>query len=105
MRIALALALLTAAAAAPRALAAQAQPSVTLAIGGKSYTAAGNGSCQSAPMAAIYGVRASMWSVHLSPGAKGGNLRSLSLTVWRPLGASGGGDQMSLYVGTGAAEH
>ncbi|HET7456826.1 MAG TPA: hypothetical protein VFJ74_04160 [Gemmatimonadaceae bacterium] len=92
-----------AAVAAPRAAAAQqARPTATLTIGGKSYAAAGNGICQSAPVASIYGVRASMWSVQLDGGA-GGGLRSLSLTVWRPV--AGGGEQMSLYAKTGATEH
>lgn len=93
---------LLAAASPSAAIAQQGRPTATLAIGGKSYTAvAGTGTCQSAPVASIYGVRASMWSVQLNGG--GGSLRSLSLTVWRPAG--GGGEQMSLYVKTGATEH
>jgi hypothetical protein len=75
---------------------------ISLTIGGKEYKATGDGTCNYAPMASYYDMRAKMWSVEYTGEAKSG-LTNLTLTVWRPL--AGGADQMSLSVRIGSADH
>lgn len=62
-------------------------------MGGRRYVAAGTGECSHAPAASIYGMPAAMWLVQYGGG---GDVQSLSLTLWRP--ASGAADQLSLSV-------
>ena len=88
-------------AATGRAPQAPTPVTVALTVGGKAYNAKGSGACTFAPVASIYGVRAQQYGVRLSGGA--GGIRSLGLTVWRP--ASGGADQMNLYVSVGSTSH
>lgn len=85
----------------PRTAGGEDALSVSLAVGGRTYTAAGNGQCRHAPMAAIYGVRAQMWIVEYAASGDAG-LQRVNLTVWRP--AAGGAEQMSLNVRAGSIE-
>lgn len=62
-------------------------------LGSHRYVASGAGECSHAPAASIYGMPAEMWLVQYGGG---GDVQSLSLTLWRP--ASGEGDQLSLSV-------
>jgi hypothetical protein len=82
----------------PSISAAQADTTVAVAIAlrvdGQPYQFDGNASCQHAPMAAIYGVVAEMWTVQQSEGQ-----RSIALTMWRPKNAQG--DWLSLSVSGG----
>jgi hypothetical protein len=82
--------------------AAQADSQVAVAIAlrvdGQPYQFDGNASCQHAPMAAIYGVVAEMWTVQQSEGR-----RSIALTMWRPKDAPG--DWLSLSVRGGGKSH
>lgn len=71
-------------------------------VGGKSYKASGSGECKHAPEASIYGVSASLWMVQYA-GAKGGSLKQLNLTLWRP--KDGAADQLSLSVETQSGSH
>jgi hypothetical protein len=56
---------------------------VSLKVGSEVYDTKGQGSCTHAPIAAIYGVRAQMWSVRHEGGG-----RSVQLTFWKPSDAS-----------------
>jgi hypothetical protein len=75
---------------------------ISIAVGGKSYKASGEGKCHYAAMASYYDMRAKMWSVEYSVEGKSG-LTNLHLTTWRPL--AGGADQMSLSLQIGPADH
>ena len=86
------------AAQARRAPATQADTKVAVAIvlrvDGRPYQFDGNASCQHAPMAAIYGVVAEMWTVQQSEGQ-----RSIALTMWRPKNAQGNWLSLSVRGG------
>ncbi len=56
---------------------------ISLTVGSKSYRASGNGECQHAPVAGIYGNPAMMWRAGYSA-AEGADIPYLALTVWRP---------------------
>jgi hypothetical protein len=78
---------------------APAQPGTTpveiaLQVGARKYEASGPGECKAAPQAAIYGVRAAMYSATFN--AEG---RSVRLTLWRP--ADGAANMMQLEVADG----
>jgi hypothetical protein len=90
------------AAQARRAPATQADTEVTVAIAlrvdGQPYQFDGNASCEHAPMAAIYGVVAEMWTVQQSE-----EERSIALTMWRPKNAQG--NWLSLSVSGGGKSY
>ena len=75
---------------------------ISLSVAGKSYKVSGEGSCEYAPMASYYDMRAKMWKVEYNTEEKSG-LTNLMLTVWRPL--AGGADQMSLDLRIGSVGH
>jgi hypothetical protein len=86
------------AAQARRAPATQGDTEVTVAIAlrvdGQLYQFDGNASCEHAPMAAIYGVVAEMWTVQQSE-----EERSIALTMWRPKNAQGNWLSLSVRGG------
>jgi hypothetical protein len=78
--------------------AATAAPEIALQVGGRKYQASGQGECKSAAQAAIYGVRAAMYSVSHS-----GEGRSLNFNLWRP--QDGAADMISLTLSEGKQRH
>ncbi len=76
--------------------------SVSARVGGKSYEAAGTGSCKHEPQASIYGVPAALWMVEY-PGDGGSRLKRARMTLWRP--KNGGAEQLSVALGTGSSSH
>ena len=74
--------------------------SVSAEVGGKSYDAAGAGSCRHSPSASIYDVPAALWMVEQSGD---GAIKSMNLTLWRP--KNGSADQVSLSLETGSSSH
>jgi hypothetical protein len=71
---------------------------ITLQVAGQPYHFEGKAACQEAPLASIYNVAASMWSVQQREGQ-----RSTTLTLWRPRNMSG--DMFHLSVSTGAKSY
>ena len=65
---------------------------ISATVDGERFAAKGNGECRHAPDAYIYGVPSAMWLVQY----RGDDIRSLSLTLWRP--KSGDPDMVSLSL-------
>jgi hypothetical protein len=74
---------------------------VTARVGGKDYQGSGSGSCRHEPDASIHGTSAALWMVQY--GGQSGQVKQLSLTLWRP--KDGGRDQLSLSFETGSGAH
>lgn len=68
---------------------------VAATVDGRRYSADGTGECRHAGEASIYGMPSAMWLVQY---VGGGDVRSVSLTLWRP--KSGAADQLSLSIAT-----
>lgn len=68
-------------------------------VGSKSYTAQVPGTCQHEPSASIYGLAAALWMVQ-ADGTDDGEIRALSMTLWRP--KDGSADQVSIRLEAGA---
>ena len=75
-----------------------AQADISLNVGGKKYQANNQGQCKAAPHAAIYGVRAALYSVSHSAGGQ-----SLNLSLWQP--ADGAPGMLSLHLSTGSKRY
>ena len=75
-----------------------AQADISLNVGGKNYQASNQGQCKAAPQAAIYGVRAALYSVSHSAGGQ-----SLNLSLWQPKDGAPG--MLSLHVSTGSKRY
>jgi hypothetical protein len=65
----------------------------TASVAGRALSAEGTGECRHAGRASIYGVPSEMWLVQYRGD---GELRGISLTLWRP--TSGAEDQLSLSI-------
>jgi hypothetical protein len=68
--------------------------SIALKVAGQPYNFNGKARCTHAPVASIYDVNAQQWRVEHNE-----DLRSVSLTFWRP--AAGSGDMFSLHCRIG----
>lgn len=91
--------------AAARAAAARANQvniTISLTVDGKSYRATGIGECTHAPVASIYSVMASMWSVQYNSNSS--TPKNLSLTMWR-LTRGSAPPQLTIAVNTGSNSH
>ncbi len=72
---------------------------ISVTVGTKSYRARGNGECQHAPVASIYGNPAMLWRAGYSA-AENANIPYLALTVWRPAGGSAEQFTLGMRVGS-----
>jgi hypothetical protein len=75
---------------------------VSAKVGRKSYDATGAGTCRHSPDASIYDVPAALWMVEQAS-TRGGALKRVNLTLWRP--KNGSSDQISLALETGSSSH
>ncbi len=96
------LALLAAAALTtmPAAAQAPAPMKLTVVVAGRTQTLRGAGKCGYEPNGYIYGRAAALWSVDYDAAGQ----PSVSLSFWRHK-AAGAGDQFSLSVSSGKAQH
>lgn len=74
---------------------------IEMTSGGDRAEVSGMGKCTHAAMGSIYGVPAALWQIQDSDA---GQIRSASLTVWRPT-TGNGPDQFSMAVSTASANH
>ena len=73
--------------------------SIVARVGTKSYSSTLPGTCKHEPSGSIYDVPAALWTVHAN-GQENGEIKQLSLTLWRP--KNGSADQISLSLEAGS---